>query len=480
VNWTGPGPSYQGREFQTASYIAALLYRLFGQRDWVGRAVSVAFGLLGVFALFQLARRVWDDERAVLAASVMAVLPGGFFIDRSFIPDPAMVALVTTSVWLFVAYLQTGRTGYLLLAGLIGVWGFCTKLPGLIVGLPMAYAVIAITGRERLTRAKTLAPLGLFAAMTLAPAAAYYFWARHLALAYPPHHFAGDGNWLWDDGLKSWLAQGYFLPRLGQIFKDWMWTEPVIILLALGLILVAFDRRRDRQPAHVRPGKPSGKAPWLFHYWMLAGVVFYVIGAKELVKNPWNLHIINPAAAALAGYAIVSIASVAALKKRRVAATLVTGALLLTILFYARSGLRWLYNPYAAESYHMGLALGEVSAPEDLVVTMANDFGDPVAIYYSRRRGWVFPPAEPAKAWDRLPEQDGEAIRLFEELRSRGAAWLGIVEEQRRSLLKDRPALVEHFGRACELKLNSDMFSVYRIRTPEEVALFANPPAGGD
>ena len=30
VSWTGPGPSYQGREFQIISYIAAILQSLFG------------------------------------------------------------------------------------------------------------------------------------------------------------------------------------------------------------------------------------------------------------------------------------------------------------------------------------------------------------------------------------------------------------------------------------------------------------------
>ena len=41
VNWGGPGPNYQGREFQTLSYVAAMLYGLVGQHDWVGRAVAV-------------------------------------------------------------------------------------------------------------------------------------------------------------------------------------------------------------------------------------------------------------------------------------------------------------------------------------------------------------------------------------------------------------------------------------------------------
>src|SRR6266516_6051427 len=126
VNWSGPGASYQGREFQTMSYIAAVLYVFVGQPDWVGRGIAVMFGLWGLFALYQLVRRVWDDEHALAAAAVMALLPGSIFTDRSFIPDPAMVALVLTSFWMLAAHLQTGRLRYLLLAAVIGMWGFLT------------------------------------------------------------------------------------------------------------------------------------------------------------------------------------------------------------------------------------------------------------------------------------------------------------------------------------------------------------------
>src|ERR671924_672898 len=42
VSWTGPGPSYQGREFQTFSYLVALLYAAFGQQEWLGRPPAAA------------------------------------------------------------------------------------------------------------------------------------------------------------------------------------------------------------------------------------------------------------------------------------------------------------------------------------------------------------------------------------------------------------------------------------------------------
>jgi len=85
-----------------------------------------------------------------------------------------------------------------------------------------------------------------------------------------------------------------------------MWTEPIIALVFFGLFL---------RPPHEKAGADqlsvddSEKAPWLFHWWMIAFAIYYLIGAKELISNSWNLHIVNPAAAALAGNAIIAIAS---------------------------------------------------------------------------------------------------------------------------------------------------------------------------
>ncbi len=475
VNWGGPGPNYQGREFQTVSYIAAVLYTIVGQQDWVGRSVAVMFGLWGIFALYQLVRRVWDEERAIASAAVMAVLPGSIFVERSFLPDPAMVALMITSLWMLVAYLQTERQRYLLLAGVTGAWGLLTKIPGLIVGLPMAYATLTILGAKRKLQPAKLVIPGVVGVLALAPVIGYYLWARHLSLSYPPYHFAGSGNWLWNDGLREWWDQNYFLPSLQVNFYYWLWAAPVIYLVSLGLLLRPPGRERSRESGEDQlPINNSGKAPWLFHWWLLAGIFYYFIGAKELVDNPWNFHIINPVGAALAGHAIVSIASLRPLSTRPLASRAAVAVFLLIIGGAGQNVLKNMYTrPYGDESYGLGLALRQVSQPGDLVVTMASDLGDPNAIYYSRRRGWIFPPASNDIVWDQLPEDDNESIRMFEELRAKGADWLGIASERKKDFWTGHPALVEHIKRTCQFHSQTSQYVIYRVLSPAEVSTLA-------
>jgi 4-amino-4-deoxy-L-arabinose transferase-like glycosyltransferase len=412
---------------------------------------------------------VWDEDHAIVSAAVMALLPGSIFVERSFLPDPAMVSLATTSVWMLVAYCQTERLRYLILAGLIGAWSFLTKIPGLIVGIPMLYAMLTILSPKRILHSKKLATISVAAILTLLPVIAYYLWARHLALTYPPHHFAGSSFWIWDSGIQSWWQQKYFLPQLYWHLNIWMWTKPIIALVLIGLFLRP-PQGEQKFGADQLSVEGFDKAPWLFHWWMLAGVIYYLIGAKELVSNPWNLHFINPVAAALAGHAIIAIASFINRIARKPASLAFIAFILLIIGGFRQKNLQYVYGSYVNESYKLGLALREVSQPQDLVITVAHTIGDPVVIYYSRRRGWVFPPAQPEKGWGELPKDDKESIRLFDELRVKKATWLGLVNERSDEIRKKHPDLAKHIERTCELKKESPEWVIYRILTPEEVS----------
>ncbi|MEZ4712280.1 MAG: glycosyltransferase family 39 protein [Caldilineaceae bacterium] len=476
VNWSGPGPNYQGREFQTVSYMAALLFAMVGQYDWIGRTVAIVFGLWGICALYLLVRRLSGVRRALATAAMMAVLPGSVIVDRSFLPDPAMVALVVTCLWLLVAYLQTDRTRYLIAAGIIGAWGFCTKIPGLIVGLPALYAAVAILrARPANWRPKTL-KLVVCGVLTLVPVAAYYLWARHLALTYPPYHFAGDGNWLWDDGLSQWLAQSYFWPKLKFHLTTWLWTLPVMALAGVGLFLWP----RTTGAANAAADSPNqaqiGAAPWFFHWWLAAGLIYYAFGAKELVDNPWNLHILSPAIAALAGAALVWIVDFFRDTARPQWGALATAIVLCLVIYSGYRGANFVYRPYADEDYRLGLAVQQISQPGDLVVSVGSGYGDPTPLYYSGRRGWGFPPPALDYDWMRFPDDDHAAIGMLAALRDRGANWFVIVDQHYRELWRDHPTFLEYLDQHCVFKEQNSAGVICQIASNDQVVQAPNLP----
>jgi 4-amino-4-deoxy-L-arabinose transferase-like glycosyltransferase len=413
VDWGGPGPNYQGREFQTVSYAAAILYNAFGQHEWVARSVTVAFGLWGIFALYQLIRRVWDDERALVGAALMAVLPGAVFLERSFLPDPGMVALVITSLWLLVAYCQTEKVHYLVLSTVVGCLGILTKIPGIIVGLPAIYAIYAILGRRAL-EARKLVALVAAAASVLIIISGYYLWARYLSLTYPPYHFAGAHQFISFDKLPRWIGHYYFLPTLFRHVFAWLWTWPVVILVLIGLLVPPL-----KQEAR---GAEAKGVPWFFHWFGAALVIQYFAEAQHLVDDPNNMHIWNPFAAAMGGHAIVSVSQ---LIGRRGLGFLRIPAIIVIIVIVGlvgRQRLKSPYEPYYASSYHIGTKLSKIADPNDLVIS----FGvNPCTIYYSKLRGWPFPPTE---LWHTSLAFDyGELdIKALKSLWERGAKWLAI------------------------------------------------------
>ncbi len=465
IGWNGPGDQAVGYEFQTISYLAALLYRIVGHHDWVGRSLAIVFGVWGIFAFYQLMCLVWGKKHAVLSAAVLALLPGAIYVDRSFLPDPVMLSLVITSVWLLVAYLQTEHLKYLVFASLSGMLGFLTKISGLIVGLPMLYAIIAILIQKQKLRSKQLALIAGAGAMTLIPVIAYYTWSLHISLTHPPYYAAAGNYWVWKYGLSYFLEQNYFLPKL--LFQlRWFWTLPVIGLTLTGLFIrppeLAQNSPSQTSPSQTSPSQTNaeGKVPWLFHGWLLAFGLYYAIAAQGLVNNPSNLNLANPAAAALTAHSLIKIAQWIDRAIGVRASLALIAAILLMVGGLGHSALKsFALYPWAEDGYKLGLALRQVSQPDELVITITSQPGDSVAVYYSQRRGWVFPPVY---AWSVLTDfEDEEGIRLLKELVSQGADWFGIVDQQQ--FVSAHPKFSAYLNQNLEQHQANSEFVIYHI-----------------
>jgi len=456
INWSGRGPGYNGREFQTVSYIASILYRIVGQRDSVGRLVTLCFGIWGIFALYRLVKLVWNENQALAAATIMAVMPIAVFVERAFLPDPAMVSMVTTGLWMFMTYLQTEKRKYLVLAALALCLGFLTKITGMLTGLAIIYALVIYVRNKPVFNLRNIIPFVIVGALILCIVGAYYLWAHHLSVSYPPYHFAGEGNWVWNHGLMTWIQQGYFVHILFYIIHSWMWGWPILILFGIGLIHSFMPLNEKDRPLFVH-----SKYKLFFHYWVIGFVFFYCIGAKELLDNFWNFHIVSPAIAAFSGRALILIGT---RFSRGVSVIAFSIALLLSFIIYLNIGtLRNLYHPYYGSDYRMGKAINNLKNKNDLVITIGEQIGSPVAIFYSRTKGWVFPPAGDID-WDNLPENDTTGINYLKDLQQQGAAWFGINSTHLKTIRQQLPVFFEYLSKHSTLKKETEEFSIFQLQ----------------
>jgi len=426
--------------------------------------------LLSLTCLYLLVRRIWSESYALASAAVWAVLPGAIVIDRSFLPDPVMLGLVLTSLLCYVIFLQTKRFRYLYAATGAGVLGILTKLPGAVAIVPMAYATMALLSKEgRPIKRKLLPKVILAAGISTIPVAAYYLWTVHVAKAYPPHHLAGSGNFIWSNHSESWLSSWYFIPRACSQFTGWLWTWPGIMLAIIGLVesfsLRRFGTRKTQSPI----------TPWLFHWWLVGCVVLYLIAAYELVWNPWNFQVFNVVIAVFAGRALIFISRIRWFSHSPLVVFL---AILLPLAVLIHSSLGalpqfWHLSQRAVDDYELGRKLSRISQPGQLVATVPGLMGDPRVIYYSRRHGWVFP--DPYRDWSMLPPDGDSPIKAFENLRLQKTRWFAVarspIDGHRppKNFWEYHRKLMEYVERTCERTSVGPHGIIYRILTPEEI-----------
>jgi len=449
VNWAGPGNSYQGREFQTITYLSAIGYKFFGQHDYIGRIIAVGFGMWGLIALYNLIFLVWDKRHALAGTAMMAIIPGAVFIDRSFLPDPVMVSLTTTCMWLFVLYLQKDKPIYLWLAAIAGCLGILTKITGLIIAFPMAYAAINHYKQQNKFNIAGLKPVIIAAVLVLIPVVSYYLWARHLSMTYPPYHFAGSGNWFWNNW-KVYLQEKYFLSKMKEVFDYWLLGLPAIYLCFLGLLFLPPNPKENKEH----------DIKWLFHFLLLGCIFYYAIGGRELVRNPWNFHLFLPVISVFCGRFLVILFTHQMLITKKI---FLPVALVFSIMLVNNKRMlqqRLMHEPGAAQGYMMGKELKALKQPGDVVITVAHNIGDPVAIYYSGGKGFLFPPAD-KWAPTELPA-DSESVAILEELKSQGADWFGIVDKHYQDILIYHPLLEEYLFNQMKLVKQTGDYTIFK------------------
>lgn len=454
VSWTGPGPSYQGREFQLLSYIVALLHVVFGWHDWLGRLVAAFFGLITVFSLHRLAARVWDERHAHAAAFSYALMPGPIAIDSAFLPDPAMLALITLGLWLFTRYWLSGGGWTLVLATTAFTLGALSKLPGLSGGLVVLWLVgnWLAGGQWRRARPTLVATVAGLAAII-----AYYAWAIRLGHSYPPYHVAGTG-YIWQDGLENFIANGFFLEDLWDVAVWWFCGYPVLLLAGAGLWMV---------PARSPAGRNRALA-MVPQVWLLGALLVYLLAAREVTANPWNLHMLLGPLALFCGRGLIVLVEMDRTAFVSVTGLSRAGILILSVMVFSSLPLtQQLKEPVAEEARLLGQELDVLAGPEDLVIAIGPEVGDPIGIYYSRRRGWVFPPGGGTRDWSRFVEDDATAIAQLEDLRAQGARWFGVTRNAKdrldRSFFEHHAGLVEYLGSIATLAADTDDYVIYRL-----------------
>jgi 4-amino-4-deoxy-L-arabinose transferase-like glycosyltransferase len=167
--------------------LVAWTYRLTGQETlWVSRLFTIAFWIIGGWALFDLARRMTGSGYAALVSlTYFLLLPFAVQASRSFQPDPGMVMWVILTANMLYRWSEEQSNSkqwrWAVLAGIFGGMAILTKVVAVyLVGVTALFLVIADcvrnpAGWKRFWRNPQV---WVMAVLMVAPTALFYLLGR--------------------------------------------------------------------------------------------------------------------------------------------------------------------------------------------------------------------------------------------------------------------------------------------------------------
>jgi 4-amino-4-deoxy-L-arabinose transferase-like glycosyltransferase len=399
VLWGGASEGYIGEtEFHLYPYAVAILYKLFGVHESLGRLVSIIAFCGGAFFLYKLARKYADKTSGLVALLFYTFNPYMFFYSRSFQPESTMLFFSIAMLYFFSEWIDKEGWWRFAIMTICATLAFLTKIPSICLGLPLLYLCLKKYKSIFIIQWK----LWFFAIVSLVP---IFLWCKHSSYLKSINGLSW-GNFQLSS--YSTYLDPYFYRRVffTEIFeKDLIYVGGVFLVLG---IIFTFKKKEFR----------------FIQYWLLAIIIFFFIGAEKTTHHTYyTIPIIAPASI-LIGYAISSFIKLITTYKitgtKRVVLLLLFIFMVVSLPVISYHKITGRYKTKRLEKdypiYVVGKIVDEVIPKNDLIIGCL--WGGPEILYYSNRKGWTM------SAYDC-------SIESIEDLRQKGADYFVTTEHNK-------------------------------------------------
>ena len=369
VLWGGTTEGYIGQtEFHLYPFLVAILYKLFGVHEFLGRLVSILAFCGGSFFLYKLARKYAGKTTGLIALLFYTFNPYMFFYSRSFQPESTMLFFSIAMLYFFSEWIDKEGWWQFALMTLCATLAFLIKIPTMCLGLPLLYLCL----RKYKFNFIIQWQLWLFAFLSIIPA---FLWYKH-------SYYLGSINGLtWSTFKLSRLSiyfESYFYRRVfcTEIFqKDLIYIGAIFLVLGI----ISTIKRKDLR---------------FIQYWLLAIIIFFFIGAKLTAHHTYyTIPIIAPASIFI-GYAIsnsIKLITAHSMRIKRVVLLAVYTLMVISLPLISYHKITDRYKAKRLEKdypiYEVGKIVDETIPENDLII--GGLWGGPEILYYSNRRGWA-------------------------------------------------------------------------------------------
>jgi hypothetical protein len=159
--------------------IVAYTYRYTGEQVWIARIYGTLFWLIGGIFLFMLVRDLVSFEGALISTAYYLLFPYAVIASRSFQPDPLMVALIISFLWMLSSWTRFPTWTKALLGGLLGGLAIYVKFSAafFVIGGALGLVLSRYTLRELFHNAQ----VWVMAVVGALPALAYLIYGVYIA-----------------------------------------------------------------------------------------------------------------------------------------------------------------------------------------------------------------------------------------------------------------------------------------------------------
>ena len=240
----------------------AAAMEILGPTETAARLPAYLFTLATALLVFLFGRRVFDEDRAWIAASIFLATPLTIAFARTVIFDSALTFFITAATMAFYLAIETPQRRWSILAWIAVGFGILTKGPVAIV-LPLFVAVPHAIRRRRFG-----APWSLVGIIACAAVVAPWVWAVMQQVPDFLHYVVvtETAARLATDELQRTGPPWYFLPYLVVGTVPWSivlvtsWRELrgrygaiAYLLLWIAVPLVFFSLSQSKRPQYILP-----------------------------------------------------------------------------------------------------------------------------------------------------------------------------------------------------------------------------------
>ena len=363
-----------GSEFNIYPFAVAILYKLFGIHESLGRLVSIIAFCGGAFFLYKLTRKYAGSTTGLITLLFYTFNPYIFFYSRSFQPESTMLFFSITMLYFFSEWIDREGWWRFALMTFCATFAFLTKIPTICLGLPLLYLCLKKYKLNILKQWK----LWLFAILSLTITLLWYKHANYLKSI--------DNLSVNSLSFSYYMKYSvYFLTNLHfyeKVFYAEVFEKDLIYIGGVFLVLGIIFTLKKKEFRYI-------------HYWLLAIIIYFFIAAKEVEWHTYYTMPIIVPASVFVGYALsnslklITAYNITGIRKIVLQLLFVIMVVALPLISYHKITGRY-KTKRVEKDYPVQIAgkiVDETARENDLVIGCI--WGGPELLYYCNRRGWT-------------------------------------------------------------------------------------------